>query len=158
MARSQHEHQGICDLTGEQSPAEQADDRPGRVGWFVIGMRYVLPVAVTLAGAIVMALGGENNLLGGAGIVSAGLAIYASNWLYRASVEGDRVRVQEEEARIYLDVHGHWPDESPGPQYDEAQVADGRSPSSHPRSPDVSLRHRKPVERRGLQWRSPPRR
>jgi hypothetical protein len=143
-------------LTDKQSPAEQANDRPEHVGWFMIGMRYVLPAAVTLGGAIVMAFGSEIDLEGGAGIVSAGLAIYAVNWLYRASVEGDRVRVQEEEARIYLDIHGHWPDESPGPQ-DEAKVADGRSPSSNLRSPDVSLRHRKPVERRGRHRRSPPR-
>lgn len=100
-------------MTDKQSSTTEADGQSERVGWFVLGMRYVLPVAVTLGGVIVMALGGEDNVLGGAGIVSAGLAIYASNWLYRASIEGDRVRVEEEEARTFLDIHGHWPDEPP---------------------------------------------
>jgi hypothetical protein len=36
------------------------------------------------------------------------------SWLYRASVDGDRERDEEEAARVYLDIHGHWPDESPG--------------------------------------------
>jgi len=79
----------------------------------MIVLRYLLPAAVLLAGLIVMALGSEADLEGGAGIVSAGLAIYAMNWLYRASVEGDRMRDDEEAARTYLDPHGHWPDESP---------------------------------------------
>jgi hypothetical protein len=150
-------------VTDKQSPTEQADGQSEHVGWFVIGLRYVLPVAVTLGGAIVMALGGENNLLGGAGIVSAGLAIYASNWLYRASIEGDRVRVQEEEARIYLDIHGHWPDESPGPQHEteirdeETEIRDAGSPSN-PRSPNVPSSHRESVGSRGLHRGAPPRR
>jgi hypothetical protein len=91
----------------------------------VIGLRYVLPGAVLLAGLIVMALGSEADLEGGAGIVGAGLAIYAMNWLYRASVDGDRVRDEEEAARAYLDVHGRWPDEAPG-------ALQGRDSQEHP--------------------------
>lgn len=78
----------------------------------MLGLRYVLPVAIVLGGAIVMTFGSDVDLEGGAGIVSAGLAVFGMNWLYRASVEGDRVREEEEAARVYLDVHGHWPDES----------------------------------------------
>lgn len=77
----------------------------------MVGLRYVLPVVIVLGGAIVMAFGSETDLEGGAGIVSAGLAVWGMNWLYRASIEGDRVREVEEAARDYLDVHGHWPDE-----------------------------------------------
>jgi hypothetical protein len=106
-----HDHMGVS--PNEQSPTERPDDRLGYVGWLLFGMRYVLPVAVALGGAIVMMFGSESDLEGGAGIVSAGLAIYAMNWLYRASVDGDRAREQEEAARIYLDTHGHWPDELP---------------------------------------------
>jgi hypothetical protein len=79
-------------------------------------LRYVLPAAGVIAGLIVMALGSEAELEGGAGIVGASLAIYAVNWLYRAGVEGDRERDREEAARDYLDKHGHWPDEAPRPQ------------------------------------------
>ena len=84
----------------------------GRTG--MIALRYVLPAAVTVAGLVVMALGSEGDLEGGAGIVSAGLAIYAMNWLYRASVDGDLVRDAEEAARDYFDLHGRWPEEAPG--------------------------------------------
>ena len=78
----------------------------------MFALRYVLPAAGVIAGLIVMALGSEAELEGGAGIVGASLAIYAVNWLYRAGVDGDR----EEAARDYLDKHGHWPDEAPRPQ------------------------------------------
>jgi len=78
----------------------------------MVGLRYVLPVAIVLGGAIVMAFGSEIDLEGGAGIVSAGLAVWGMNWLYRASIEGDRVRESEEAARDFLDAHGYWPDEA----------------------------------------------
>jgi hypothetical protein len=82
----------------------------------IFALRYALPAAGVIAGLIVMALGSEAELEGGAGIVGASLAIYAVNWLYRAGVEGDRERDREEAAREYLDKHGHWPDEAPRPQ------------------------------------------
>jgi hypothetical protein len=99
-------------MDGDQEHVAK-DGHPERVTAAMIGVRYLLPAAVVLAGVIVMAMGSEVDLEGGASIVSAGLAIYAMNWLYRASVDGDRVRDEEEEARTYLDVHGHWPDEAP---------------------------------------------
>jgi hypothetical protein len=97
-------------VVGEASN-EQAD---GRVAWVLFGVRYALPVAAVIAGVTVMSLGSESDMEGGAGIVGAGLAIYAINWLYRAAFEGDRVeRAKEEAARAYLAKHGHWPDEAP---------------------------------------------
>lgn len=75
----------------------------------MIALRYVLPAAVTVAGLVVMAFGSEGDLEGGAGIVSAGLAIYFVNWLFRIGVHGDRQREDEEAARDYFDRHGHWP-------------------------------------------------
>lgn len=99
---------------GEQPSNKQADEKRDRVAWFLFGVRYVLPVAAVIAGVIVMSLGSESDMEGGAGIVGAGLAIYAINWLYRAAFEGDRVeREKEEAARVYLAEHGHWPDEAP---------------------------------------------
>ena len=92
--------------TRPAEPRAQHNDRR------MIGLRYVLPVAIVLGGAIVMAFGSDVDLEGGAGIIGAGLAVFGMNWLYRASIEGDRVREEEEAARVYLDVHGHWPDES----------------------------------------------
>jgi hypothetical protein len=75
----------------------------------MIALRYVLPAAVTIAGLAVMAIGSEGDLEGGAGIVSAGLAIYFVNWLFRIGVRGDRERESEEAARDYFDRHGRWP-------------------------------------------------
>ena len=42
------------------------------------------------AGLIIMCLGGENDLEGGARIIGAGLAIYFINWLFRIGVSGER--------------------------------------------------------------------
>jgi hypothetical protein len=75
----------------------------------LVGIRYVLPAVVTLAGVVVMAFGSETDLEGGASIVSAGLAIYFLNWLFRIGVTGDRERDAEQEAREYFKRHGRWP-------------------------------------------------
>jgi len=78
--------------------------------WLLLGIRYVLPAAVTVAGIAIMTVGSESALEGGASIVSAGLAIYFVNWLFRAGVSGDREREAEEAARDYFERHGRWPD------------------------------------------------
>lgn len=75
----------------------------------MIALRYALPAVVTVAGLVVMAFGSEGDLEGGAGIVSAGLAIYFVNWLFRIGARGDREREDEQEAREYFDRHGRWP-------------------------------------------------
>jgi len=73
-------------------------------------IRYVLPLGVTLAGAVIMAMGSETDLEGGAAIVSAGLAIFLVNWLFRVGVAGERERDAEDAAREFFDRHGRWPD------------------------------------------------
>jgi hypothetical protein len=73
-------------------------------------IRYVLPALVVIAGIVVMALGSESDLEGGAGIISAGLAIYFLNWLFRIGASGEHERDAEDAARDYFDVHGRWPD------------------------------------------------
>jgi hypothetical protein len=83
--------------------------KPGRPPWVLIAVRYVLPAAVALAGIVIMAFGSETDLEGGASIVSAGLAIYFINWLFRIGASGDREREAEAAARDYYDLHGRWP-------------------------------------------------
>jgi hypothetical protein len=73
-------------------------------------LRYALPAAVVLAGIAVMAPGGESNLEGGGGIVSAGLAIFLINLLFRIGSKGDDEREREDAAREYFDRHGRWPE------------------------------------------------
>lgn len=101
-------------MTGARSSTEQDGNPPGQATWLIVGLRYVLPGLVVLGGLVVMAFGSEADLEGGAGIVSAGLAIFAMSWLYRASVDGDRTRDEEEAARDYFGEHGRWPDQAPG--------------------------------------------
>ena len=84
------------------------DRRPP--AWLLTGIRYVLPALVTLAGLVIMAFGSETDLEGGASIVSAGLAIYFINWLFRIGADGDRERDDEAAARDYFDRHGRWPE------------------------------------------------
>jgi hypothetical protein len=79
----------------------------------MFGVRYMVPGAIVLGGVIVMALGSEVDLEGGAGIVSAGLAVYLANWLYRVAAYSNREREDEEAARVYFEAHGHWPDQRP---------------------------------------------
>ncbi len=73
-------------------------------------LRYGLPGVVVLTGATAMSFGTANALEGGAGLVSAGLAIWFLNWLFRVGARGDDERDAEDRARDYFDRHGRWPD------------------------------------------------
>jgi hypothetical protein len=88
----------------------QGQPPPASRPWSLVALRYVLPALVTVVGLVIMAMGSETDLEGGAAIVSAGLAIFFLNWLFRAGVAGDRDREAEDAARRYFDRHGHWPD------------------------------------------------
>jgi hypothetical protein len=79
------------------------------IRWLLVGMRYVLPTLIVIGGIVIMALGSENDLEGGASIVSAGLAVYFLNWLFRIGARGDREREDEDAAREYFARHGRWP-------------------------------------------------
>ncbi len=97
---------------GPRRFANSSEPRPHadpRHSWPLNAIRYALPAAVVIGGLIVMAFGSENDLEGGAGIVSAGLAIYFLNWLFRLGTAGERERDAEEAARDYFDRHGRWP-------------------------------------------------
>jgi hypothetical protein len=79
-------------------------------------VRYGLPVAIVVAGILVMVVGSSPSAVhGGLGIVGAGLAVGLLNVFYRMSVSGDRSRDDEDAARDYFDEHGHWPDEGEPP-------------------------------------------
>jgi hypothetical protein len=91
-------------------PAPQATDTGEEPAGLMVLLRYVLPSIVVVAGIVVMALGSEADLEGGGGIVSAGLAIFFINWLFRTGAAGDEEREAEDRAREYFDIHGRWPD------------------------------------------------
>ena len=77
-------------------------------------VRYWLPALVVVAGLVAMAFGTETSMEGGAGLISAGLAIWFINWLFRQSARSDADREREDRAREFFDRHGRWPDEPRG--------------------------------------------
>jgi hypothetical protein len=78
----------------------------------MIGVRYVLPAVVALAGVVVLIV--DQSLIGLEGFVLfIGVAgsILLLNVLYRIGVSGDAERDREEAARTYFDEHGRWPED-----------------------------------------------
>lgn len=75
--------------------------------------RIWLPLAIALAGAVCVVVGHARDSVAGAGVVLLGVAliVWMVNWLFRMSVESNRDRDREEEARRYFDEHGRWPGE-----------------------------------------------
>jgi hypothetical protein len=71
--------------------------------------RYGIPALAVAAGVVAMCFGTETSLIGGAGLIGAGLAIWLISWLYRIGVEGDRARDAEDRARSYFERNGRWP-------------------------------------------------
>jgi hypothetical protein len=78
-------------------------------------VRYVIPAAITVAGVVVLVVGGVGSIALEASVmlVGAGLSVYLLNWLYRIGASGDHERDREDAARSYFDEHGRWPDEVP---------------------------------------------
>ena len=68
-----------------------------------------MPALAVLAGVVAMGFGTTASLIGGAGLIGAGIASWLIAWLYRVGVDGDRVRDAEERARRYYERHGRWP-------------------------------------------------
>jgi protein-S-isoprenylcysteine O-methyltransferase Ste14 len=95
---------------------------PGRIVLAVT--RIWLPLAIAVAGVVLIVLGhaslsqqaGGHALEAGSGValLIVAIIVWMVNWMYRMSVESNREREVEEEAREYFDRHGHWPDEGPG--------------------------------------------
>ena len=78
--------------------------------------RVWIPVAIAVAGIVGdrhRRQPAKDDIVAGAGVslVIAALIVWMINWMYRLSVESNRDREREEEAREYFDVHGRWPDE-----------------------------------------------
>jgi hypothetical protein len=72
--------------------------------------RHGIPGLAVLAGVVAMSFGTATSLVGGAGLIGAGLAIWLISWLYRIGVDGDRARDAEELARRYFERYGRWPE------------------------------------------------
>jgi hypothetical protein len=79
-------------------------------------LRWWLPAIVCLSGVAIAIIDNfdATGLDALAALLGAGSSIWLMNFLWRLGVSGDDDREKEEAARVFLEVHGHWPDE-PGP-------------------------------------------
>jgi hypothetical protein len=79
-------------------------------------VRVWLPAVILAVGlAILLIRRDETGLDAFAALWGAGLSVALLNWLHRVGVSGERERDEEDEARRFLERHGHWPDEPPPP-------------------------------------------
>ena len=81
--------------------------------WFLTATRVWLPIAIAVGGAVAIVLGHGNTSTAAAGValIIAAMIVWMINWMYRMSVDSNRERDREEEAREYFTRHGRWPDE-----------------------------------------------
>jgi hypothetical protein len=81
----------------------------------IAATRLWLPLLIGVAGLVLIVLGhGSVNSPAaalGVGLIIVALIVWMINWMFRMSVESNRQREIEEEAREYFDRHGRWPDE-----------------------------------------------
>jgi hypothetical protein len=81
------------------------------VGLLIV--RYGIGGAMVLGGIVLLVISPSGLGTEGFGMaVGGGLAVLLLNLLYRVGVSGDQERDREEQARIYFDEHGVWPDEA----------------------------------------------
>ena len=87
-----------------------------RFGRTVLAVTRVwLPVGIAVAGVVGILIGhGRPSspwAAAGVSLVIVALIVWLINWLFRMSVESNRDREREEQAREYFDRHGRWPEE-----------------------------------------------
>jgi ABC-type transport system involved in cytochrome bd biosynthesis fused ATPase/permease subunit len=75
--------------------------------------RVLLPLAIAVAGVVAIVIGHGTNgtAAAGVGLLLVALIVWMVNWMYRMSVESNRERDREEEAREFFARHGRWPGE-----------------------------------------------
>jgi ABC-type transport system involved in cytochrome bd biosynthesis fused ATPase/permease subunit len=75
--------------------------------------RLWLPLAIAVAGVVCIVIGHARTSVAAAGVVLLGTAliVWMINWLFQMSIQSNRDRDREEEARQYFDEHGRWPGE-----------------------------------------------
>ncbi|MGH2867341.1 MAG: hypothetical protein ACRDNK_07205 [Solirubrobacteraceae bacterium] len=97
-------------------------EAPVSVGRIFLSLTRVwLPVAIAVVGIVLIVLGHASlsdqstsrTLEAGAGVglVIVAIIVWMVNWMFRMSVESNREREIEEEARDYFERHGRWPGE-----------------------------------------------
>jgi heme A synthase len=81
--------------------------------------RVWLPVGLAIGGVVLIVIGGarvksdvlqSNTAAYGLALVIIAMIVWMINWLFRMSIESNRDREREEEARRHFDRTGKWPD------------------------------------------------
>ena len=98
-------------LTARSETPPRTTPRPQATPPWLRFTRHGIPALAVLAGIVAMCFGTATSLVGGAGLIGAGLAIWLLSWFYRVGVDGDRAREREERARAYFERHGRWPEQ-----------------------------------------------
>ncbi len=97
------------------------DSRPRSGRFWLSATRVWLPLAICVAGVVLIAIGhgtysnlaNTHSLESAAGVslLLVALIVWMLNWMYRLSVRSNEEREYEERAREYFDRTGRWPDE-----------------------------------------------
>jgi hypothetical protein len=80
----------------------------------LVATRVWLPLVIAVVGAVFTVIGhGRTNLAAvGVCLLLVALTVWLLNWLFRMSIESNREREDEEEARRVFDRTGQWPDDA----------------------------------------------
>jgi hypothetical protein len=96
-----------------EEPDPEAARRERRHRSLMITVRYGVPAAIFLVGAVVFGVVSDREVAVEIGCMfwGAAIAVFLLNFFFRMGVSGEADRDREQEARDYFDRHGHWPDE-----------------------------------------------
>jgi len=83
-------------------------------------VRYGLPLAMIVAGIVVLARGGDEAGLG-VMLIGSALIVALINALFRVSVVSNREREEEERARETFEREGRWPGEDQAASSDSSR-------------------------------------
>jgi protein-S-isoprenylcysteine O-methyltransferase Ste14 len=97
------------------------DQRPRSGGFWLSVTRVWLPLAIAVAGVVLIVIGhgsyseltNTHSLESAAGVslLLVALIVWMLNWMFRLSIRSNEDREYEERAREYFDRTGRWPDE-----------------------------------------------
>ena len=77
-------------------------------------VRYGIGGVMVLGGIVILILSPAGlGVDGFAMAVGGGLSVLLLNFMYRLSVSSELDREREEQARVYFDEHGEWPEDEP---------------------------------------------
>lgn len=77
----------------------------------VLAVRYGVPAALVIAGAILLAAGGSGPTGVGVVLIGGAVIVFGLNAFLRWSMSEEADREREEDARRHFRRHGRWPGE-----------------------------------------------